>query len=90
MCESLNPADVQKTFEFAGLDRRTSWPEGSVLRTPAERFEQLPGFEHAPQYAEIEGLRMAWVEAGEGKPIVMLTRRADLGLPLPQDGPAAC
>ena len=72
VCDSLNPADVRKTFEFAGLDRRTGWPEGSVLRTPAERFQELPGFEHAPQYTEIEGLRMARVEAGAGKPIVLL------------------
>ena len=72
VCESLNPADVAKTMEFAGRAARTTWPEGSVLRTPPERFAELPGFDYAPQHAEIEGLRMAWVEAGTGKPIMLL------------------
>ena len=49
-----------------------SWPEGSVLRTPAERFSHLPDFRYEPQFAEIEGLRMAYVEAGHGQPILML------------------
>ncbi len=71
-CESLEPANVRQTMEFAGLGRRTSWPAGSVLRTPPECFATLPRFEYEPQYAEIEGLRMAWVEAGAGEPIVLL------------------
>ena len=72
VCDSLDPADVEKTMSFAGRDWRTFWPDGAVLRTPAERFHELPGFEYAPHYAEVEGLRMAWVEAGAGKPIVLL------------------
>ena len=48
------------------------WPERSVLRTPAERFSHLPDFRYEPQFTEIEGLRMAYVEAGHGQPILML------------------
>jgi haloalkane dehalogenase len=50
----------------------TSWPDGSVLRTPEGRFNDLPDFPYAPQYVEVEGLRMAYVEQGTGDPIVML------------------
>jgi haloalkane dehalogenase len=70
VAESLNPADVAKVAQFAGV--RTSWPEGRVLRTPEERFANLPGFTYEPKYIEVEGLRMAYVEAGSGDPILML------------------
>jgi pimeloyl-ACP methyl ester carboxylesterase len=45
---------------------------GSVLRTPAERFSHLPDFRYEPQFTEIEGLRIAYVEAGHGQPMLML------------------
>ncbi len=66
----LNPADVAKVAQKAGIV--PVWPEGSVLRTPDERFASLPGFEHSAKYVEIEGLRMAYVEEGVGDPILML------------------
>jgi haloalkane dehalogenase len=68
--ESLDPANFTRTAEFAGIQPR--WPEGSVLRTPDERFAGLPDFAHEPRHADIEGLRMAYVEAGCGDPILML------------------
>jgi haloalkane dehalogenase len=45
-----------------------------VLRTPEERFADLPGFPYPPRYAEIDGLRMAYVEAGppDGEPVLLL------------------
>jgi haloalkane dehalogenase len=67
---SLNSADVARVAQFANV--RTSWPDGSVLRTPEERFHDLPDFAHQPRYADIEGLRMAYVEAGAGDPILLL------------------
>jgi haloalkane dehalogenase len=66
----LNPTDVSKTAEYAGI--RPAWPKGSVLRTPEDRFRNLPGFPYEPKYEVIEGLQMAYVEAGEGEPILML------------------
>jgi haloalkane dehalogenase len=41
-----------------------------VFRTPDERFEGLPGFDFEPNYAEVDGLRLHWVDEGEGRPIV--------------------
>jgi haloalkane dehalogenase len=67
---SIDPSDVQRVAGFAGI--RTTWAGGAVLRTPEERFANLPDFPHSPKYIEVEGLRMAYVEAGEGDPIVCL------------------
>ncbi|HEX6458089.1 MAG TPA: haloalkane dehalogenase [Thermoleophilaceae bacterium] len=41
-----------------------------VFRTPDERFENLPGYDFEPHYAELHGLRLHWVDEGEGEPIV--------------------
>jgi haloalkane dehalogenase len=67
---SLNASDVMKVAHFAAV--ATTWPEGSVLRTPEERFADLPGFPYEPNYVEVEGLRMAYVEHGSGDPILLL------------------
>jgi haloalkane dehalogenase len=41
-----------------------------VLRTPDDRFADLPGFPFAPHYADVGGLRMHYVDEGEGSPVV--------------------
>ena len=41
-----------------------------VFRTPDERFEGLPGYDFEPHYTEIDGLRLHYVDEGEGRPIV--------------------
>lgn len=66
----IDPGDVVKVAQFGGV--KTTWPPGSVLRTPDERFVNLPGFSYDPKYVEIEGLRMAYVEHGSGDPILLL------------------
>ncbi len=43
-----------------------------VFRTPEERFEHLPEFPYEPAYREVEGLRLAHVDVGEGPPVVMI------------------
>ena len=68
--ESLNPSDIARVAGFAGI--QPAWPEGAVLRTPEERFADLPGYPYPPRYVEVEGLRMAYVEEGVGDPILML------------------
>ena len=70
IAESLNPADIARVAQFAGV--KTSWAEGSVLRTPDDRFAALPEFPYQPEYIEIEGLQMAYVEQGKGDPVLML------------------
>jgi haloalkane dehalogenase len=41
-----------------------------VFRTPDERFEGLPGYGFGPHYSEVDGLRLHYVDEGEGRPIV--------------------
>jgi haloalkane dehalogenase len=43
-----------------------------VFRTPEERFRALPGFDFAPHYSEVEGLRLHYLDEGarHGAPIV--------------------
>src|ERR1700747_2241997 len=45
-----------------------------VLRTPEDRFADLPEFGYQPRYAETDGLRLAFVEAGpaDGEPVLLL------------------
>jgi haloalkane dehalogenase len=45
-----------------------------VLRTPEERFAGLPDFGYEPKYADADGLRLAYVEAGPptGEPVLLL------------------
>jgi len=46
----------------------------NVLRTPEDRFAGLPDFGYRPQYADVDGLRLAYVETGpaDGEPVLLL------------------
>lgn len=46
--------------------------DGAVLRTPQERFADLPDFPFAPRYREVDGLRLAHLDEGDGPPVVLL------------------
>jgi haloalkane dehalogenase len=41
-----------------------------VVRTPEERFQGLPDFPFESEYHEIDGLRLAYLDEGEGDPVV--------------------
>jgi haloalkane dehalogenase len=43
-----------------------------VYRTPDEHFAGLPGYAFEPRYVEQDGLRMHYVDEGEGTPVLML------------------
>lgn len=46
-----------------------------MLRTPDDRFANLPGFDHEPRYVTVgDGLRVAYVECGpsDGEPVLLL------------------
>jgi len=42
-----------------------------VFRTPDERFDNLPGFSWEPKYREWDGLRLAHIDEGDGRPVVL-------------------
>jgi haloalkane dehalogenase len=64
-------------FRYPGA-KEHAWLNNIVcvrcVRTPEERFEGLPGFGYEPRYADVGGLRLAWVEAGpaDGEPVLLL------------------
>jgi haloalkane dehalogenase len=45
-----------------------------VLRTPEDRFADLPDFGYPPRYSDVGGLRLAYVETGpaDGEPVLLL------------------
>jgi haloalkane dehalogenase len=47
---------------------------GEVLRTPDERFRDLPGYAFEPRYVGVDGLRMHYVDEGprDAPPVLML------------------
>ena len=44
----------------------------SVYRTPDNRFDRLPGFDFQPNYLDQDGLRMHYLDEGEGDPVLLL------------------
>ena len=68
--DGLDPVQLLRVLNHDRRDR--SWPQGSVLRTSTERFGSLPDFPYEVEFTEIEGLRMAYIEAGRGDPILLL------------------
>jgi haloalkane dehalogenase len=52
------------------------WTDGGVpyVRTPDDCFADLPEFPYDPRYVEVDGLRMAYVEAGDpdGEVVLLL------------------
>ena len=42
----------------------------AVIRTPDERFSNLPGYPFEPRYMEINGMRVHYVDEGKGDPIL--------------------
>jgi haloalkane dehalogenase len=48
-----------------------------VYRTPEERFRDLPGYPFSPHYFEWEGLRLHFLDEGEGRPVLLLHGEPD-------------
>jgi haloalkane dehalogenase len=44
----------------------------SIYRTPDERFARLPGYDFDPHYLDVDGLRMHYVDEGDGDPVLLL------------------
>jgi haloalkane dehalogenase len=43
-----------------------------VYRTPENRFDRLPDFDFQPNYLDQDGLRMHYLDEGEGDPVLLL------------------
>jgi len=44
----------------------------NILRTPEERFANLPDFPYRPHYVDVGGMRMHYLDEGEGDPVLCL------------------
>ncbi len=42
-----------------------------IFRTPDERFTELPGYDFAPHWHDVGGLRLHYVDDGSGAPVVL-------------------
>ena len=62
-----------------------------VLRTPDERFADLPGYPFAPRYVDVDGLRVHYVDEGprDAAPVLLLHGEPSWCVPLPQDDPGS-
>ena len=68
--ESVRPDCVDVDRDVPILKSASGVP---FVRTPDERFRDLPGFSYEPHYASIEGLRMHYVDEGPpDAPVVLL------------------
>jgi haloalkane dehalogenase len=43
-----------------------------AVRAPEERFADLPDFPYEPRYRQLDGLRLAHVDEGDGPPVLLL------------------
>jgi haloalkane dehalogenase len=44
----------------------------NVYRAPDERFASLPDYRFAPNYVAVDGLRMHYLDEGDGEPVLLL------------------
>lgn len=83
--DGVEPSDDAGTADVAAADSgevgacnaapmiRTTGEGVEFVRTPEACFEGLPDWPYAPQYAEIDGLRQAYVDEGPADgPVVLL------------------
>lgn len=43
-----------------------------VARTPEERFRHVPDFPWEPAYVDVDGLRIAYLDEGDGRPVLLM------------------
>jgi haloalkane dehalogenase len=46
--------------------------EPEIVRTPDDAFADLPDFPFAPHYREVDGLRLAHIDEGQGPPVLFM------------------
>ena len=57
-----------------------------VIRTPDERFDNLPDFPYQPHFVEINGMHIHYIDEGEGEVMSLLfcQRRGGDGASAPE------
>jgi haloalkane dehalogenase len=73
--KTLIPTPEELAAREPDVPEYTSRPNGiKFVRTPDKRFENLAGYDFAPNYSEINGLRMHYVEEGpkDGQVVILM------------------
>ncbi len=57
-----------------GSDMHRTTHGVSFVRTPDDRFNDLPDFDYPPRYVDVDGLRMAYIDVGptDAPPVLLL------------------
>lgn len=65
---------VAAVIGVLALQGKTSWKPGEVVRTPEARFDNLPDYAFAPNYADILGYRVHYLDEGprDGQVILLM------------------
>jgi haloalkane dehalogenase len=65
---------VSALVAVVSLQSSTEWAPGKVVRTPEERFANLPDYPFEPHYAEVSGYRLHYLDEGpgDGRAILLL------------------
>ena len=87
-----------RTGKACRISARRTPPTGAGAYSPAcaglpdpgrAISRTLPGWPFAPHYTEQNGLRIHYVDEGDGDPVLLLHGEPSVGLPLPPHDPAA-
>jgi haloalkane dehalogenase len=56
------------------LQSSSEWSRGDVVRTPDSRFENLPDYPFAPNYVDVQGYRIHYVDQGpkDGETVLLM------------------
>jgi len=56
------------------MQSSSKWSVGEIVRTPESRFENLPDYPFQPNYVEVEGYRIHYVDEGprDGSVILLM------------------
>lgn len=84
----LDPADLLAVSGRAGLPQ--GWPDQGLQPAPAAVLAPLAEFPFEPRRVAVEGLTMAWVEAGQGPCLVLVHGDGSWGYQFRHLVPALC
>ncbi|MCK5934936.1 MAG: alpha/beta fold hydrolase, partial [Fulvimarina manganoxydans] len=71
---TLLPSPDELAAREPGVEVMRTTHGVAFVRTPEARFNDLPGYDFAPNYVEIDGLRMHYLDEGPrtGEPVLLL------------------
>jgi haloalkane dehalogenase len=66
--------DIEVVTTLEGLSMQHTTDGVAFVRTPEDRFNDLPGFGYATSHVDVDGLRMAYVDVGaaDAPPVLLL------------------